>query len=648
MHFLLLLPSSFLLALLFLHSWRYRGRRPTLAFFILCFIFGVIRGNTIHYIITSYFKGESLPYLFVQPMVRIANASLQECIGWIFALYLSWSAVEWVLARQSPGGKIGLFRLIGLSAILMGCVAYAVEAAAAGVKWWVWVFPIKNAFFADVPFVGIVAWISVSVDFLLPFLLIRHGIVRGKWMIALFMLFPAHMLTHLKVSEIGSWMPLSPNEIWHWAMICALFWGIAVGGPEITPWTAKAEEAAQGKKSWLRYSVFIATAGFVIVLAAVHFSVIGRIEPAVSMVPFLTVLLFFNPLYAGLFLIASCLALGITAQAWSYTLVPILVFLIFAFGSNHASHLFSLCWRRRIAAVLLALSTVAVYLEYTNRYKRYETLTELGKEIPKAETVVDLDNLIDRLPSPGKPQDAYHYNLMATQLLKQNNFTAAKRMLEKAIALDSSYAYPYINIAWAYRGLGNLNSAIAAYEKGLSLNPVDIDSYLLLGEIYTALDSLEKAEELYRRALKYRKDDVRILLSLESTLYKLNRLDEAISLLKAKLPESNDPVKLASRLAVNLWKKGRSEEAITYYLQAIREDVEHLYGAATSLALIYWQERKDPERALEFVNLAAAVKPTVDIFTLKGTLCEQLGLKDQAREAYRKAGEIQNQGSSRK
>lgn len=647
MHLLLILPSSILLILLFLHSWRYRGRRVTLVFFVTCFIFGIIRGNTIHYIITSYLKGESLPYLFVQPMVRIANASLQECIGWIFALYLSWSTVEWVLARQSGGKKIGLFRLIGLSGILMGCVAYAVEAVAAGVKWWVWVFPIKNAFFADVPFAGIIAWISVAVDFLLPFLLIRYGVIRGKWIIPIFLLFPFHMLTHLKFTGIASWMPMSPNEIWHWAMICALFWGIAVGGPEITPWTAKAEQAEQGKKSWLRYAVFITVAGFILVMATAHLAIIGRPELAVSMVPFVTGVLFFNPLYAVLLLIASCLLLGFIIGVWSYTLAPLLVLLIFTFGSRHASDLISLLWRRRIAVAVLAVSTVAVYLAYADRHKRYETLTELEKEISKAETVIDLDNLIDRLPSPGKPWDAFHYNLMATHFLKRNNFVAARRLLEKAIVLDSTYAYPYINLAWAYRSLYNYDAAIAAYEKGLSLNPVDMDSYLLLGEIYTALDSLEKTEALYRRALKYRKNNVNILLALESTLYRMDRLDEAISLLKSKLAGSADPVKLASRLAVDLWKKGRSEEAETYYLQVIREDAERLYGAATSLALIYWQERKDPKRALEFVNLAAAVKPTADIFTLKGTICEELGLKDQAREAFLRAEELQNQGSSR-
>ncbi|MEA1997105.1 MAG: hypothetical protein U9N45_05675, partial [Gemmatimonadota bacterium] len=162
MHFLLLAPSGILLILLFLHSWRYRGRRMTLTFFSLCLAFGILRGNLIHYIITRYLGGDSLPYLFLRPVVKVWNASIQECIGWMFALYLSWSTVEWVLTRQSKDSSVPLFRLIGLSGIFMGAVSYAVEAAAAGVKWWVWVFPIRNPYFVEVPFAGIVAWISVA------------------------------------------------------------------------------------------------------------------------------------------------------------------------------------------------------------------------------------------------------------------------------------------------------------------------------------------------------------------------------------------------------------------------------------------------------------------------------------------------------
>ena len=297
MHLLLMLPSSLLLVMMFLHSWRYRGRGVTIAFFGLCFGFGLLRGNTILWIITTFLDGDTLPYLFLRPAIRLWNASMQECIGWIFALYICWSTAEWVLGRRGQE-KIGLFRLIGLAGFMMGAIAYAVEAAAAAAQWWVWVFPIKNPYFVETPFVGIVAWISVSVDFLAVFLLIRHRAVRGWPAFLLPLLFPLHMLTHLKLGSFGAWLPFSPNEIWHFAMIALLVWGIATGGPQITPWTVAAN-ADKSKGNWRKWGVHVALAGFLAVLALVHFVVTGRPIEAISMVPFVVGVLFFRPTVAA-------------------------------------------------------------------------------------------------------------------------------------------------------------------------------------------------------------------------------------------------------------------------------------------------------------------------------------------------------------
>jgi tetratricopeptide (TPR) repeat protein len=167
----------------------------------------------------------------------------------------------------------------------------------------------------------------------------------------------------------------------------------------------------------------------------------------------------------------------------------------------------------------------------------------------------------------------------------------------------------------------------------------------LLGEIYVALDSLEKAEALYRRALNYDQNNTDILLALETVLYRQNRLDEAVKLLKSTQPEKVDRKKIESRLAADLFKMGRNEEAVSYYQNVIREDISHLYAAATSLALIYWQELKDPKKALNYVNLAGAVNPTAEIFSLKGAICEELGLKEESREAYRLAAELESSKS---
>ena len=191
-----------LLILLFLHSWRFRGKGVTLAFFSAGSAFGVIRGNLIHYISTVYLGEQSPPYLFTQPVIRLWNVSVQECLGWIFALYLSWSTVEWLLGRESKTG-VRIYRLVGLSAFFMGAVAYGAGVAAARLKWLIWIAPIKNPFFVEIPSGEIIAWISIAFDFLAPFLLIYYKVLQSRFRYLLFCLFPLHMLLHLKVRLPG-------------------------------------------------------------------------------------------------------------------------------------------------------------------------------------------------------------------------------------------------------------------------------------------------------------------------------------------------------------------------------------------------------------------------------------------------------------
>jgi len=523
MHLLLLIPSSILLVLLFLHSWRFRGRAVTLAFFGSCFVFGVIRGNLIHYICTGYLDETTLPYLFVRPVVRVWNASLQECIGWIFALYLSWSTVEWLLARQGKD-KVPLYRLIGLAAFFIGAMAYAVEAAAGGVKWWIWVLPIKNPFFADVPLAGIIAWISVVFDFLGPFLLIYYKAARGLILkIFLFCLFPIHMLLHTKVSFDVDWLPqLGPPDIWHWLMICLLVWGIAAGGPGITPWTVAAQKE-KGQKSWLRHAVAATLAGFILVLGIVHIFFVDGFGLAVSMVPFVVCPLFFSPACAWLFCLGACVLFGLAGGGWSFTLVPLLVCLVFSFGSRGFSELLSLRWRRRVALAALILSTAAIYTVCLAKNRHNLELYKLGRSVLKAGTAAELESRLARLPSPPRAEDVGMYNLLAEEAFQVKNYTAARRFLDKVIQCDSTDAYVFSNLAILHYLGGNFQAAAAAYGKSLSNNPINLDSYLILGRLYTEMDSLEKAESLYSRGLEYFRNNPALMQARESVIQKLNR-----------------------------------------------------------------------------------------------------------------------------
>jgi Tfp pilus assembly protein PilF len=523
MHFLLLIPSSLLLGLLFAHSWRYRGKKVTLAFFISCFVFGIIRGNLIDYICIASLGEKGLPYLFVQPVARIWNASLQECLGWIFALYLSWSTVEWILSRQGKN-KVPLYRLIGLSGFFMGGIAYAVEAAAGAVKWWVWVLPVKNSFFAEVPPAGIIAWISVVFDFLGPFLFLYYKTFSRWWSKALLCcIFPIHMLMHTKVSFDVDWLPMmGPSDLWHWLIVGLLLWGVVEGGPEISPWTSAARKEKR-KNPWLRHGVLATLAGFILVLAIVNFILIDGFWYSVSMIPFVVGALFFSPLYAWIFCLAACALIGLTTGGWSYTIVPLSVAFIFSLGNRRFDEFLSLLWRRRIALLTLLLATIGVYHVCYQRKQRDDVLMQLGLGIMHAENSNEFERLLSRLPSPARAEDAGMYNLLAEQAFHRKNYPAAEWFLHRAIEVDSTDAYVFGNIAIIYSLKKDYGAAIRAYEKSLEINPINFDSYRILGQIYTELDSLEKAEKLYLRALKYARDKNVFTQALENVRNRIDR-----------------------------------------------------------------------------------------------------------------------------
>ncbi len=646
MHLLLMIPSSLLLIMMILHSWRYRGRGVTLAFFGICFGFGLLRGNTIFWTITTFLGGDTLPYLFLRPAIRLWNASLQECIGWIFALYLCWSTAEWVLGRRGQD-KIGLYRLIGLTGFMIGAIAYAVEAAAASAQWWVWVFPIKNPYFVETPYVGIVAWISVSVDFLAVFLLIRHKAVRGWLALALVFLFPLHMLTHLKLSDLGVWLPYSPNEIWHFVMVALLAWGIAVDGPQIIPWTVAARED-KSRGSWRKWGVHVALAGFLAVLALVHFVVTGRPLEAISMVPFVVGVLFFRPSLAAAFLAASSLAYLLAGGQWTYLVIPAVMFIAFAFGTEEVRQRLTSARRREIALAAIGLALVWNTWLYKERNFRYDQFQELAPGMLQAESLAQVDSLLGEYPTPVRPEDAFHYNQLGARLNKAHRFSTARKVLDRAVQCDNSYAYAYFNLGWTYYNMDNIEAALRNYKQGLEINPIDFSSVLISSDIYREQDRLEEAEGLLRETLEYRPGQTDIILALEGVLYSRGQVDEAIELLKNRLADNAEPRKIEGRLAANLLKAGATDEAVEHYKHLITENVEQIYAASLSLALIYWRDKQQPERALDFVSVAHRVQPTVDTYSLMGHLLEELGRTDQARHAWRVADSLATAGSGSK
>ncbi len=227
---LLAVPSLVGFLLLCVHGFAYRPAKTMVAFLVGSLGFGLIRAHVIHWLTidapTAFGGGDFfgfMPYLMTTPLARVGNASLQECMGWSFALYLGWSLSERILARWNGSQEPPLFSVVFLVSIFMASIAYAVEAGAGALSWWVWTIPVTSRHLLEVPAAGIWAWFSVAVDFFLPFLVLVNRRAFPGWVrVGVLLIFPIHMAAHLLDVVGGHWgfSPiLAPSAVAHWTML---------------------------------------------------------------------------------------------------------------------------------------------------------------------------------------------------------------------------------------------------------------------------------------------------------------------------------------------------------------------------------------------------------------------------------------------
>jgi len=125
---LILLLSFFILFSLLVHSFIFRGRYLTIAFFILVFFWGY----------TKEFLGPSFPYSFsnITGIDYLLNKAM-VIIGWAITFYLSWCISETILIRIGKH-KENIFSTLLLSCFVIASIAYFMESAAANIGWWQW------------------------------------------------------------------------------------------------------------------------------------------------------------------------------------------------------------------------------------------------------------------------------------------------------------------------------------------------------------------------------------------------------------------------------------------------------------------------------------------------------------------------------
>lgn len=126
---------------------------------------------------------------------------------------------------------------------------------------------------------------------------------------------------------------------------------------------------------------------------------------------------------------------------------------------------------------------------------------------------------------------ASHYNLGSFYLSQQDHRQAAA-FLETAIRLQPRALQPYVNIAFAYNGLGLNDKAVQSLRKAIELQPHSMESNLNLGLLLGEMGRLEEAASNLQKAAELDPRSAVAAYNLGIINAKLGRMDSAIKYLR--------------------------------------------------------------------------------------------------------------------
>jgi pentatricopeptide repeat protein len=481
---ILVLPATAVVIGLIIHSLKLRGGRETLYFFAAAALFGVARGNVIWWITTVHFQSK-FPYIFQKRLLGVYHDSLTADAGWIICLYIG-SYLAYRICDRLPGVKGRVFPMVSLACLFNACLSYAVEATAMNMGWWQWNLSTKSSILSDVPVVGVIAWFSVGFDFLIPYYTIRHYRAPGQWWpFFTLLIFPLHMGTHLLGDRVSGALPITPYNMWHWAMVLATLCLPFLSRIEMRrPWLPLAAREP-GRSGGVRFASWLPAAGLGVVISVLLVSDLGITKDPnllVSKVPL--------AFYAALAVRAVdplwvAAAAAAAAAIGGRLFLPPLVVPLFYFVLRGAALLGRLRWLA-IVYILVPVVLTGIYYDWSvdrDRVdRRYASLVASGRRLADSG---DNDGAIERLRTAAqlKPNSLPAYESLVVLYSKTKRYDEAEEVLRKMLDLRPISAEVRVNMGNVKLLRGDLDEAERWYRMALEIDPSDEYSRRMLRQI---------------------------------------------------------------------------------------------------------------------------------------------------------------------
>jgi tetratricopeptide (TPR) repeat protein len=211
-------------------------------------------------------------------------------------------------------------------------------------------------------------------------------------------------------------------------------------------------------------------------------------------------------------------------------------------------------------------------------------------------------------------------------------------LIQRAIAIDASFAPYHSNLGTIFQAQGRLDEAEAEYKLALSIDPMSAETLGNFGSVLLAKGEIDDAATVYQRAIAVNPGIAELHFHLGNAQHAQNSLEDAVSSYSRALALREDYAEAHTNLGSVLTDLKRLDQAIVHieHALAINPGLAEAHNAL-GVAL---QAQNAPEQAMAHYEQALRLKPDyAEAHSNYGTLLETQG---NLKEALRKHSEALN------
>ena len=221
--------------------------------------------------------------------------------------------------------------------------------------------------------------------------------------------------------------------------------------------------------------------------------------------------------------------------------------------------------------------------------------------------------------------------------------SAALDSLRRAVELNPDYAWAWHRLHHGGAELGTPEEAARIADRLVARRPDDVRSWLAVARIHVGPATLEKRLDALAQAVTCDPHNIEVYDWEATELAEAGRFEEALAACRPEAFGAVPPIPLRGRATWIEACRGHRSEAITAMYKLVQEDPAYAWGW-WQLALWLAEERRW-ELAAEAANRRVRVDPgNADAWLLSGRLDLQLGHRNAARAAFRRALDLEPDG----